>query len=417
MPNLEDLILYENENSRLDFKEKQYRKEQHHDLIKDVLSMANAHDDGFKYIIFGVKHFPDGNRNLVGIPEGDFIDPSNYQQIIKENIEPDLDIDYSPYKLDNKIFGILSISNPDRPYLLKKDMDKLKKGTCFIRKGSVSYPISRADLERIYNQKFSIAKKKFEGQIKIGFADNGFEKILELRAKNKHELNLRSQREVEKIKNILEEKILSKAKREEERKQNPNYNPGSLRLADPEDIEGPSSLGGLPYEQRAISTLKSNIKNVEKIYEEYDCFELAEIHSFKVNIKIFNEGSEYIEDAYIQLRIHNPDNVIFILNRIYKQPNHNPTVSLIRYKQLVNLPDINQDYPKVTYSEERKLIIVKEFIGDIRHHLDTLAFKKELRICPIFKIDKPTDIKVECSVAGKNLSIPIEEKLIFRLIP
>ncbi len=417
MSDIEDLIRYENENSRLDFKEKQYRKEQHHDLIKDVLSMANSHENGLKYIIFGIKHYPDGKRNLVGIPEGEFIDAGNYQQIIKENIEPDLDIDYFPLELDNHILGVLSISSPDRPYLLKKDMDKLKKGVCLIRKGSVTYPISRADLDRIYTQKFTTNKKKLEGKIKIGFAGTDFEKILELRSKDKHKLNLRSQREGKEIEKILEGKIASKARREEERKQNPNYKFGTLMLPYPEDLDGSTSLGGLPYEQRAIRTLESNLKNVEEIYKEDDFYELAEIHSFGLNITICNEGSEYLEDAYIQLRIHNPCKSIYIFPKIVKKPDDNPIASMIRRNQSLNLPDINEDYPEVSYHDDSKLIIVKESLGDIRHHIDTLAFQEWLRIYPIFKINKPIDIEVECKVGGKNLSTPFEENLVIRLIP
>jgi hypothetical protein len=418
MSDLEDLIRYENENSRLDFKATQYQKEQRHDIIKDVLSMANAHEsyEGLKYIILGVKHYPDGSRNLVGIPNGEFLDSAIYQQIIKENIEPDLDIEYFPFKLDNQIFGILSIAAPDRPYLLRKDMDRLKKGACLIRKGSATYPMSRADLDRIYNQKFTLNKRRFEGKIKIGFAGTDFEKILELRSKDERELNLRSQREGKKIKEILEEKIASKTRREEERKQNPNYKPGTVMLPDPEDIEGPSYLGGLPYEQRAICTLESNLKNVKEIYRGDDFYELAEIHSFGINLTICNEGNEYLEDAYIQLRIHNPYNSIYIFPKIVKKP-EDKIASIIRHNQSSKLPDINEHYPEVSYRDNSKLIIVKESVGDIRHHIDTLAFQEWLRIYPIFKIDKPIDIEVECKVGGKNLSTPVEENLVIRLIP
>jgi len=90
MDNLDDLIRYENEHSGLDFKAIQYTKDKYDDLIKDVMSMANTDVEKERYIIIGVKLKSPTERELLGIAKDDFIDSGTYQQVIRENIEPDI---------------------------------------------------------------------------------------------------------------------------------------------------------------------------------------------------------------------------------------------------------------------------------------------------------------------------------------
>ena len=55
MEELLDLILYENENTRLDFKRDEYKKEDYSSFLKDVISMANAFSTQDRFIIIGLK--------------------------------------------------------------------------------------------------------------------------------------------------------------------------------------------------------------------------------------------------------------------------------------------------------------------------------------------------------------------------
>ena len=84
MGDLDDLIKYENEHTGLDFKRSQYRKEQHGKLIKDIMSMANADIEGNQYIIIGVNHQAAGEKKIVSIKKEEFLDPTIYQQLIRE---------------------------------------------------------------------------------------------------------------------------------------------------------------------------------------------------------------------------------------------------------------------------------------------------------------------------------------------
>lgn len=142
----------------LDFKQVQYRKN-FNDLIIDIMSMANSSHIGDKYIILGVKDKPDGTRELFGIPEEEFIDSSIYQNVILNNIEPEIKFDYFPIQYDDKRLGVIKIyaSNNDKPYMLKKRYKDLNEGLCKVRKGSNNTYPTRKDYDL-----FFLAKEQFE---------------------------------------------------------------------------------------------------------------------------------------------------------------------------------------------------------------------------------------------------------------
>lgn len=121
----------------IDFKLTQYFKPNYHDLIKDVMAMANANVDGDKLIILGVKLHPSGERDFHGIEKYDFIDAATYQQIIRENVEPEIHIEYLPIEFDGKLVGIIQIHDcSDSPYMMRKDYTPLQRGDSYIRKGN-----------------------------------------------------------------------------------------------------------------------------------------------------------------------------------------------------------------------------------------------------------------------------------------
>ncbi|WP_099188532.1 AlbA family DNA-binding domain-containing protein [Tepidibacter mesophilus] len=145
----------------LDFKAKQYSKEKYESLLKDIMAMANSKYEGDKYIIVGIKDKPSGERDIIGINSEDFIDSSNYQQVVLNNIEPEVSFDYFPFEYKEKLLGVFKIyGNQDRPYMLKKKYNKLNEGLCLVRKGSQQSIAVRKDFDEFY-----LAKEKFEVKI------------------------------------------------------------------------------------------------------------------------------------------------------------------------------------------------------------------------------------------------------------
>ncbi|QQE80435.1 RNA-binding domain-containing protein [Alicyclobacillus sp. SO9] len=148
---LEEMVYFENEYTKLDFKKMQYRKDQYENLIKDLIAMANADVEGCRYIIIGVKHHAAGTREFSPIDAGDFVDDATYQQLISDNVEPGLPFRYFPLELNDRLFGVFEIDAAvDPPYLMKKDYGKLRRGQSWVRYGSSQRCISRPDLDRMY---------------------------------------------------------------------------------------------------------------------------------------------------------------------------------------------------------------------------------------------------------------------------
>jgi hypothetical protein len=391
--NLDDLISYENENTSLDFKSVQYKKENYEDLIKDVMSMANADIEVDRFIIIGIKHKPFGEKNVVGIEKTEFVDSATFQQIILENIEPHVNLDYTPYEYDGKLLGIIKISNcNEKPYMMKKDFKKLKKGDTFIRKGTQQCRMERRDYEKIYSLRKP--NNDFAEKVKIGFDNNQFCKEINLNANEKFDLP--SQLAKRKIEEIIDKK------RHELKIQELNPHKQVIKPLD-FHLSNLSFGRPLPYEKRTIEELEKNLLNVEEVYKEDDYYEFFEVHSHKINIHILNQGSSYIEDAFIEVTIEKVEGLI-ISSRIYEKPKDN---SILSYS-IVNEPIKIDYYPMV--EQENSYYKVTQHLGDIKHHLPTTSFVEPLRVVLTEKT-KGKKIQLNFKLFGKNLEEPIIEQL------
>ena len=150
-----DLIENANECEYLDFKLEEYKKYDYHELLKDIMAFANAHNKQKKYIIIGMKK-KDGITTFKSLDT--VTDDANYQQIINEYIEPSIVFNYIPFEYkENKlaIFVIDSNNYENRLFQIKKDFKRskdtlFKKGESRIRKGSSTSTLSSYDYKKIY---------------------------------------------------------------------------------------------------------------------------------------------------------------------------------------------------------------------------------------------------------------------------
>ncbi|MEA0564469.1 AlbA family DNA-binding domain-containing protein [Lysinibacillus irui] len=111
-------LLNQTEHEGLDFKKGFYVKQSYEELLKDVLAMANAKIKGSRYIIFGVKENAQQLKDIFEITNP--VDAATYQQIILENIEPQLVCHLIYVNYQEKRITVLEIPEPnEQPYLLK----------------------------------------------------------------------------------------------------------------------------------------------------------------------------------------------------------------------------------------------------------------------------------------------------------
>lgn len=162
MDKILDLIQLGYECEYLDYKEKQYSKEKHIDLIADIMAMANSRYEGDKYIIIGIKDKPEG-KEIKGINPGEFVDSSNYTQVVLNNIEPDIQFDYFKYEYQGTVLGVFKVYYTDnKPYMLKRKYGKLNEGLCLIRKGSINSIAKRSDFDYMYRNYGTLEVKFLE---------------------------------------------------------------------------------------------------------------------------------------------------------------------------------------------------------------------------------------------------------------
>ena len=144
----EELIQLD-EGETIDFKLIFYHPNDFKSLLIDIISFANSHTEGSKYIICGIKE-ENGFKKMIGLDS--FIAPSNLEPFVFENIEPLFNIKFPSIFYEEKKFPVLELLPSERPYLLKKKYkNDLEKGFMKIRRGATNDFITRADLDKMYN--------------------------------------------------------------------------------------------------------------------------------------------------------------------------------------------------------------------------------------------------------------------------
>jgi hypothetical protein len=390
MTELDDLIKFENESSSVDFKAKQYANNE--DLLKDIIAMANARVAGNRHIIIGVKHLPEGAKKFWSINRTEFVDSANYHQLARENIEPEIHLDYSPYQFEGHLLGVLRIFNcNDQPYMMRKDYGSLRAGDAWIRKGTHQPRLMRADLNRVWEKR----KNEFTANIKIGFDLAGMPKGTSFPAIG--EIPLPSDEAAKRIREILAER----------NEKLPAGDASFIRQLIETGGFPNLGLGPRPYSQRSSEQLRENLKHVKDTYREHDLHALYEHHSSRINISLLNEGDRYIEDASIEVRIKKVKG-LRVAPKIYQEPDKSGLFGIPR----ASLYSLGRHYPSV--KNHKEYIRVFESVGTLRHGIPERAFHEPLRI--VFNREMVgQNVSLECTLRGKQLRTPRLETLIIEV--
>ncbi len=398
--NLDDIIEYDEENTNLDFKKEEYKKENYISLIKDISSMANAANSEIKRIVIGIKHRPGEDKEFVGIER--LTDQATLENIIQENVEPNINFKYYSYYFKGVTLGIIEIyDNFDKPYMMKKDYSTLKKGDMWIRKGSRQSKVTREDLDKMINVRKKVA---FDNKITIGFGKKLKNDICISKSNITRETYPSEVRkkELENLIKKLDERYdkMFEVKSQEELLPYAKFALAGMGLFGEFNDSNKSIRVGynefnLPIYRTKEEILKS-IENVSSDYYEEDRYYLYEENSTKFNCQIYNDGTEFLEDVKIELFFDS--NIFVVAKEIFEKPTAN-----ILLNRSINIPDYN--YPNVY--EEDNYIVAETYHEQVRHKTLTDVFDENLRIL----IKPNTDVKdaeVKYRIGAKNLVNHVE---------
>ncbi|WP_179288289.1 AlbA family DNA-binding domain-containing protein [Shouchella clausii] len=154
---IEYRIENEDESGTLDFKREIYIKDKNHEFLKDVVALANAlSNDLYRYIVIGVKE-QSGFKEYFDVKRDDVGDVANYQQLIDQNIEPNIPINIEYVEINDKNLAIFKIGPCyNAPYMFKKDYRKINQGMIFIRTGTSTRLAKRQELNLMYQNRKKI---------------------------------------------------------------------------------------------------------------------------------------------------------------------------------------------------------------------------------------------------------------------
>ena len=401
--NLDDIIEFDEEGTNLDFKKEEYSKSDYVSLLKDVLSMANATNPETKRIVIGVKHRPGDNKEFIGIKK--LSDQVILENIIQENIEPNINFKYYPYPFKNVTLGIIDIfDNANKPYMMKKDYGVLKKGEMWIRKGSRQSRVTREDIDKMFDYR---KRTVFDNKVTIGFGKElNNETFISKTIVTKEEFpSAIRKKELEKLIERLNSRYFEDNVRKDiekaplERLTSIGMELfGEFRDSDKSIRVGYNRMTGLPI-YKSKEQIQDDIKNIQDIYSEEDNYFLYEVNSIKFNCVIYNDGAEFLEDVKIEMYF-NPD-VFCISDEIYDDPSTKPLI-------YADVKPVNYNYP--TVYEDDGYVVAEYYHNQIRHKTFTNVFDEDLRIL-VFPNVNVNDVKIKYRISAKNLATPIENSL------
>ncbi len=410
--NINDIIEYENENTNIDFKAVEYNKGDYASLLKDIMSMANAATSDTKYIIVGVKNRPGENNEVLGLD--DVSDQAVFENVIQENIEPTINFKYYTHLYFNAKLGIFEITaNDDKPYMMKKDYNSLKKGEMWIRKGSRNSRVTRSDLDKMLVEKSSM---RFNNKVKIGFGES-LETIISLKKSIIDYDNLPSAKEKQDLieyKKRLKVLIEEHEEREKRSELYPGYNTLSKLAGIGQIAEYNSSKKGIRigYDQLSMpiycneQELEYRIKSVEKDYYDYDRYYIYEENSYKINLNIYNDGNEFLEDVQIELFFDS--DVFEIPTKRFTKPKSGISSAINAvYSETAFL-----SYP--TVKNKGSYIVISDSHNQIRHQAYTKVLRDDLRLLVNPKTKK-SESNIKYIISARNLPNHIEGTLTVKI--
>lgn len=392
------------ETNYVDFKAKFYDRNNKAELIKDVVAFANSFsNEPSRYIIFGIK---EGQ----GIEKRQFFDqslpadPAEIQQLIQNNVEPDISLNLYNYTYQSHELLVLEITGfSDKPYIIKKDYNnRIKKGSIYIRTNSTIKNAERRDLDMIYRSK----ENYFNPQdIELAFSSNkeNSEKFYIRNQNQNQKLNdnlpsfIRKRELTEQLDKLIEHKAKLLEFKDKPARDLPKFDP--ITFSNNKILVGWSMFRMPIY--KSEEELKKDIEKIHDIYYEEDEYYLFSEHAEQINFLITNKGNEFLRDVEIKLSVSKKIGHIF--EEYVSEPDHSFGVNPLNLYS-PSYPDIEQIGGNY---------IITESFDRIRHQASEEVFAEPFRV--FFNSEENSELVFTYEVSAENLPKPIQGKLIMEL--
>lgn len=389
---IREIILHEGEGRSIDFKAVEYKSETYHELLKDILAMANSSYSGNRYIICGVKHVSDSEKQILGI-EGTPADSAGYTQLFNANIEPEVHFEYIHFYHEDKLLTAFVVHDcNDQPYMMKKAYGKRQGGDCFIRKGSSTDRLMRGDIDRIFEQRYN--SKFFSGELDLHFKETSTAQI--------------SVRVIPEFA-LPSADFRRKAERVLQYKESQDYISQAFNTQRP---SGP--LDQLNLENMTTGEIRSTISAIPENFVQEDQFYQYETTSFKLNAEIINNGDEYLRDVSVKIVVEAPESLVIPERIMHRQINVNTSNGIRRGFNLEAPAALNEGYPWVNRNDGQIMIECK--IGDLKHGLAEDLFRQPLRLVVTNPQLVGQRALLYCQFFGEGLREPVTKTLTINFV-
>lgn len=388
MKTLENIIKEGQESALVLFRRGAYTKQSQEDLLRDVMSLANAKVEGQRVIILGAEAGEFG-ATVFNIPREVIDGTHRYHGVIRDFIEPPLNMRAQSLTVDGKqLVAVILEDCEDKPYMMRADhSSRLRRGDAWIRVKTENQRMGRRQLEAVFANRF--AEALFTGKVEIGFDGNMISQDMTIKTADADQLPSKDAKE--KLTTLIEAKEAKGSVADE--------NTFITRLTH-------ARLFGAdqPYQSHSVAELRSELDNLVERYRDRDDYFRFEQHGERVNLALINQSDQEIKGASIALMVPRASKFL-LAKRIPRDP-----ASELQARKVY---DDESSYP--TVSELEKAYQVTESLGNILPGQSLPAFKEPLRLF----VDKGLagqKVTLFYKLYGRNLRQPISGKLMLKLV-
>jgi hypothetical protein len=383
MRDLEDLVRCENANSALAFRERAYLANEHAELLRDLLGLANAPVSGPRLLVVGVRDGGD-RRRIVGVAAQAWSDfRTRLEALLGDSIEPPLEVAVRALQIDGALVGVVCLTAcDDPPYLLSaRGAGGLPAGSGWIRRGTQLYPLLRTDLQRVFAAKY--AAPPIDVALRIGFPGDVPQSEIALPAL-----------ELDALPSAV---VAANLRKVLEAKQNAKDVLGRTETQVARLVHAQVFGVEQPYESHSDESLRLQIARTADDYRAADEHYAFEVRAHKLELVVANPGATALRAATLRATLPRLE-TIGIAERLYTNGDG---------------PTRSDAYPRV--QPGKHTVSIEVDIGTIPRGSVTSAFREPPRLWARRGAAGKT-IPVDVTLYARELREPWRETLLIRIL-